>query len=166
METDIIGAFVSDETRPVNANRPLVSDPILYINRTDARYGTVTQSETPLAMEFDVYNLKAQPYTITEVGYKVMMNDLLVSDGTTEETYVSRGGTTETLRTAPTILNDRLNFYARVELPAGNEIRIPLDAPTYERTIETDVFGNKVGSDGDTSTEEAATARATPMAVA
>lgn len=60
----------------------------------------------------------------------------------------------------------RIDFSARVELPAGNEIRIPLDAPTYERTIETDVFGNKVGSDGDTSTEEAATARATPMAVA
>lgn len=179
IETDIIGAFASDETRPVNASQPLVSDPVLFINRTDAEYGSVTEAETPIRMEFDVFNPKSQPYAITEVGYEVSMNEILVGEGVTNETYVIPGGTTETLRTTPTIANDRLDdwwvthlqndqvtelridFYAKVELPTGNTIRIPLDQLTYERTIETDIFGNKdetsasgeASANGETGTE-------------
>jgi LEA14-like dessication related protein len=176
IETDIIGAFASDETRPINASRPLVSDPVLFINRTDAQYGSVTESETPIAMQFDVYNPKTQPYAITEVGYEVTMNGILVGEGATEETYLIPGGTQKTVRTTPTIANERLDewwvshlrndqitdlridFYAKVELPTGNEIRVPLEGLTYERTIETDIFGNKeetsadAGGSGETST--------------
>ncbi|MFC7226231.1 LEA type 2 family protein [Salinirubellus salinus] len=189
IETDIIGAFESDETRPVNASRPLVSDPILYINRTDAQYGTVTEAQTPIVTDFVVYNPKAQPYVVTEVGYEVTMNDIPVGEGRTNESYVVPGGTTETIRTVPTIRNERLDewwvshlqndqvtdlqidFYAKVELPTGDEIRIPLDALTYERTIETDIFGTKDETDasdagaGDASTEgegPAGTASPTP----
>jgi LEA14-like dessication related protein len=169
VETDIIGAFESDETRPVNANRPLVSDPILYINRTEAQYGTVTEARTPIVTDFVVYNPKAQPYAITEVGYEVTMNDIHVGEGRTNESYVIPGGTTETIRTTPTIRNERLDewwvshlrndqvtelridFYAKVELPTGNEIRIPLDALTYERSIETDIFGNEEGTNASAS---------------
>ena len=181
IETDIIGAFASDETRPVNGpDSPVFSNPVLFVNRTDAQYGTVTEAETPIDMEFVVYNPQVQPYTITEVGYEVTMNDVLVGEGATERTYVVPGGATETLRTSPTIVNGRLDdwwvthlrndqvtdlridFYAKVELPTGNEIRVPLNELTYERTIETDIFGTKAESEGSASADGSATPTATP----
>jgi len=58
VETDVLGQFNSTETRPVNASKPFVSDPVLYINETRGSWdrGAVTQSETPMDIEFDVYN--------------------------------------------------------------------------------------------------------------
>jgi len=193
IETDIIGAFESSETRPVNASRPLVSDPVLYINRTEAEYGSITEARTPIMTDFVVYNPKTRPYAITEIGYEVTMNDILVGEGRTNETYVIPGGTAETLRTTPTIQNERLDewwvshlrneqvtdlridFYAKIELPTGDEVRVPLDGLTYERTIETDIFGNKEEtsaaasessetSTGDGGADESGTDTPTPTA--
>jgi len=52
IQTDLLGAFNSDETRPVNADSPLTSDPVLYVNETRARVGSVSESETPIEMAF------------------------------------------------------------------------------------------------------------------
>ena len=43
VETDLIGQFNSEETRPVNADDPppVMSNPVLYIKLTSADYGTV-----------------------------------------------------------------------------------------------------------------------------
>ncbi|WP_075936940.1 LEA type 2 family protein [Halosegnis longus] len=176
IQTDLIGQFNSDETRPVSGpDNPLIENPFLYVNATRAQWGTVTDAETPIAMEFDAYNPQTQPYTITSVGYNVTMNGIPVGDGVTERPYVIEGETTETIETTPTIDNSRLDdwwvshleneqvtdlridFYARVELPTGNTIRVPLDELTYERTIETDIFGtngatNETTGDGGTPT--------------
>jgi LEA14-like dessication related protein len=176
VETDIISAFASDETRPVDGpESPVFENPVLYINRTDGEWGEVTDRETPIPMEFVVYNPQLEPYTITEVGYEISMNDIAMGEGTTEQTYVIPGGTAETIRTTPTIdnrnLDDwwvshlrndqrttlRIDFYARVELPTGNEIRVPLDRLTYEQEFETDIFGTKNGSAGEGTTGSAAT---------
>ncbi|WP_254822368.1 LEA type 2 family protein [Haloglomus halophilum] len=169
VETDIISAFASDETRPVNGpENPLYSNPVLYINRTDAEWGQVDRQETPIPMEFVVYNPQLKPYTITEVGYDITMNNISMGSGATDETYVIPGESTETLRTTPTIDNGnldewwvshlqndqettlRIDFYAKVELPTGNEIRVPLDRMTYVQEFETDIFGTKNES-GDTT---------------
>jgi len=176
VETDIIGQFNSDETRPVNGpSNPLYSNPVLYVNETRGEWGEVTEAETPIPMAFVVYNPQLEPYTVTEVGYEVTMNGVAVGEGVTERPYVIEGGATETIETTPVIRNERLDdwwvthlendqvtqlridFYARVELPTGTEIRVPLDELAYERTIETDIFGNKEesavdGSDGSTAT--------------
>ncbi|MFC7236148.1 LEA type 2 family protein [Halosegnis marinus] len=162
VNTDIISQFNSNETRPVSGpSNPLYENPVLYVNATRASWGTVTADETPIDMRFDVYNPQLEPYTLTEVGYVVTMNNVTVGEGVTDEPYVVEGGTRETIRTVPVIRNQRLDewwvshlengqvtdlridFYARVELPTGNSLRIPLDALTYERTIETDIFGTK-----------------------
>jgi len=163
VETDIIGQFNSTEPRPVNAPRtpPTTSNPVLYINRTTANWGTVTQAETPIDMEFVLYNPKLQPYVITEVGYEIRMNDVLVGQGASDETLVIPSGATETLDTETVITNEklddwwvshlqndqvtelRIDFYAKVDLPVVGEVRVPLDRLTYEKTIETDIFGNK-----------------------
>lgn len=180
VETDIIGQFNSNETRPVDGPSNLVySNPVLYVNETRGEWGAVTESETPIPMDFVVYNPQIEPYAVTEVGYEVTMNGIAVGEGTTERPYVIEGQSTETIETTPIIQNERLDdwwvthlkndqvtelridFYARIELPTGNSIRVPLDDLTYEQTIETDIFGNKEGPEGDDSGSDGSTATPT-----
>ncbi|MFB6171491.1 MAG: LEA type 2 family protein [Haloarculaceae archaeon] len=180
VQTDIIGQFNSNETRPVESDSlpPTVSNPVLYVNATRARWGNVTADETPIPMTFVMYNPHAQPYTITEVGYEITMNGVDVGAGSTEEGYATvippKGRKAIDTRTVirngklddwwvTHLQNDqvthlRIDFYATVELPTGSKLRIPLDRLTYEKRIETDIFGNKnesAGGAGGTSTPTA-----------
>ncbi|MGM0591063.1 MAG: LEA type 2 family protein [Halobacteriota archaeon] len=161
IQTDIISGFNSDETRAVNADQPLVSDPVLYVNETRATWGTATAERTPLQLEFTVYNPNPHPVAFTEIGYDITMNEVAVGDGASEREYVIPPGSSRTIQTTTYIDNDkldewwvthvsqnqvtelRIDFYANVELAAGSSVRLPLDAMTYTRTIETDIFGTK-----------------------
>ena len=162
IETDLIGAFASEETRPVNADAPLVDDPVLYVNETRGRWGTVTDAETPIAMEFDVYNPNLEPHVVTEIGYDVTMNGVEMGSGSTAEEYVVPSYGSETVELTAALRNERLDdwwvthldesvnghqvsdlrieFYAVVELPDGERVTVPLDALTHEETVETDIF--------------------------
>ena len=162
VETDIIGQFNSEETRPVNASSPVVSDPALYINETRGAWdrANVTESETPLDIEFDVYNPKPYPYAVSRVGYTTRMNDVTVGSGSSERGYLIAPGETRTVDVDTVIRNENIDewwvshlernqatelyidFYLIVEA-AGERFRIDLDAIDYERTIETDIFDNK-----------------------
>lgn len=160
IETDAIGEFDSTETRPVNANVPLVSDPVLYVNETGANCGTVTSEKTPIRMRMRVYNPKSVPYTVSEIGYDVTMNGIAVGDGTTERPYTIPGKSEKTFRMRTVIRNGRLDdwwvshlkngqktdlemsFYANIELPNGETVRVPLRQLTYEKRIETHIFEN------------------------
>ncbi|MWG35841.1 LEA type 2 family protein [Halomarina oriensis] len=164
IETDIIGQFRSTEDRPVNANQPLVSDPVLVVRETDAQWGEVTEARTPIDASMTVYNPKSVPYVVTEIGYNVTMNDVPVGNGTTDEGYVIPAGAEKTVGTTMAIDNSRLDewwvthlrndqvtemridFHATIRLPNGETVRVPLDALTYTKTIETDIFGTKNAS--------------------
>ena len=164
VETNIIGQFNSEETRPVEADSPPpgVENPILYVNRTSAAWGEATAERTPIDMEFVAYNPKTTPFTVTELGYEITMNGVAVGEGQTDEPATIPPGTTKTIRTETAIRNEnlddwwvthlrndqvtdlRIEFYAVVSgdlLP--RDVRVPLDELTYERTIETDIFGNE-----------------------
>ena len=167
VETDIIGQFNSEETRPVEADSPPpgVENPVLYVNRTSAAWGEATAERTPIDMEFVAYNPKTTPFTVTELGYEITMNGVAVGEGRTDEPATIPPGRTETIRTETVIRNEnlddwwvthlqndqvtdlRIEFYAVVSsdlLP--RDVRVPLDELTYERTIETDIFGNENAS--------------------
>jgi len=175
VETDIIGQFNSNETRPVNAERPppTADNPVLYVNSTRASWGRATETETPIDMRFEIYNPNLQPYTVTEIGYEISMNGIQVGEGQTRESpaIIIPSQSTETLDTWTVIDNPtldewwvshlqndqvtdlRIDFYAVVELPGGQTVRAPLDELTYEKRIETDVFGNENESrDGGSGT--------------
>ncbi|GAA0509875.1 LEA14-like dessication related protein [Halorubrum aquaticum] len=181
IETDLLGAFDSEETRPVNAGSPLVDDPVLYVNETRGRWGSVSEAETPIDMAFVVYNPNLEPYVVTEIGYDVTMNDVEMGSGRTDEEYVIPSRSSETVELTTVLDNERLDewwvthldeevhahqvselrieFYVVIEGPTGEELTVPLDALTYEETIETDVFdeGEDVrdstsASDGGTET--------------
>ena len=163
IRTDLLGAFNSDETRPVNANSALTDDPVLYVNETRAEWGSVSESETPIDMAFTVYNPNLEPYAVTEIGYDITMNGVEMGSGQTEEGYVIPSQSTETVEFTTELRNRhlddwwvthldedvrghqvtglRIEFYAVIEFPGGEEATIPLDALTYEETIETDIFG-------------------------
>lgn len=169
VETNILEAFNSDETREVNADDALVEDPVLYINETRAEWGAVTDTETAIDMEFRVYNPKLEPYVITRTGYEITMNDVVVGTGETQEEHVieSRSHAVIALTTAidATTLDEwwvthldedvighqvselRIDFHAIIELPTGDTVRVPLEQLTYEEFVTTDFFdeGGEVG---------------------
>ncbi|CQH52601.1 DUF1511 family protein [Halobacterium hubeiense] len=167
IETDLLGQFNSTEDRPVNADMPLVEDPVLVVQRTNASWGTVTDAETPIDLEFEVYNPKASPVVVSNVGYDISMNDVPVGSGELEETESIPGKSARLVETPTVIDNEnldewwvthvendqttelRIEFYAELELPGSTEtVRVPLDELTYTQTIETDMFGNEDGSGG------------------
>ena len=171
VETDIIGQFNSEETRPVNADDPppATSNPVLYVNRTAAQWGEATEQETPINMEFQLYNPQTLPFTVTELGYEITMNGVLVGEGATDDIAAIPPGATETVRTEARIINGnlddwwvthlqndqvtglRIEFYAVVSSDElSRDVRVPLDELTYEKTIETDIFGNKDADSGGT----------------
>ena len=190
IETDVLSAFNSTETRPVNADTPLVSDPVLYVNETWASWGDVSTTTTPMDMAFVVYNPKAVPYTVTEVRYTVTMNGITVGDGATAREHVIEPHTTETIEAGTAIRNAaldewwvshlendqvtelRVEFAATVEIAGGQTIKVPLDALTYTETIETDFFDNQAGTadgssgDGDGSGGSEPTATGTSSSTA
>ncbi|GAB3694661.1 LEA/WHy family protein [Halorubrum pallidum] len=162
VQTDILGAFNSEETRPVNADSALTDDPVLYVNETRGQWGSVSEAETPIDMEFVVYNPNLEPYVISEIGYDVTMNGVEMGGGQTDEEYAISSYSTETIGLTAALENQRLDewwvthldeevnghqvsdlrieFYAVIELPSGDEITVPMDELTYEETMKTDMF--------------------------
>ncbi len=158
--TDLLSSFNSTDTREVDANQPGVEDPVLYVNRTSATWGDVTDDETAIRMEFVVYNPKATPVPITELGYNVTMNDVAVGDGRTDREYVVPPHDTRTIRITTTIDNSklddwwvthlrndqvtdlRIDFHGRVDTGVAGTVRVPFDPLTHTETVETDIFGN------------------------
>ena len=170
IETDIVGQFDSNETRPIEANQPLISDPVLYINSTRGSWdrANLTRQRTPLDLDFTVYNPKRLPYTVSKIGYDVTMNGVPVGAGESDRGYVIEPGTTETIRANTVIRNQRLDewwvshlernqvtdlsidFYLVVDVQ-GEQFRVDLDSIDHEQRIETDIFGNKPTTEGGTN---------------
>ena len=167
IDTDLISAFNSSETRPLNANQePVVSDPVMYLNSTSGSWGNVSSERTEIDMKFVVYNPKSYPITISTIGYNISMNGVDVGSGQTAQTYTIPPGETETIEATTTIRNGnldewwvshlqrnqvtelRISMYMEFDLSAGptqlTNVRIPLEDLT--RTVETDIFGNKDGT--------------------
>ncbi|MFB6251124.1 MAG: LEA type 2 family protein [Halobellus sp.] len=179
IETDLLSQFNSTETRSIDANQPLVSDPVLYVNETTAQWGTVSTQRTPMNLTFVVYNPKPYPIAISQLEYDVTMNEIEVGNGTTESEYVIPPKSTETVEATVTIRNDRIDewwvthlernqvtdlriaFAARLEL-SDRSVRVPLDSLTYTRRIETDIFGTKPSDGNATGSSGTSTPTAEP----
>ena len=162
--TNISDQFNSTADRPVNASLPLVSDPVLVVDETRAHWGTVTNESTPLETSFVIHNPKPVPVAIGGIGYDVTMNDVAVGSGETENTVVIPPGGTRTVRAETVIDTERIDewwvthlqrnqttdvaidFYARLSIDGAEDVRVPLRALTYQKTIETDIFGTKNAS--------------------
>ncbi|ELZ71619.1 hypothetical protein C457_06211 [Haloferax prahovense DSM 18310] len=174
IDTDLLSAFNSTETREIDADSPVVSDPVLYVNETSAEWGESTSERTALELTFVVHNPKPYPIAVSELGYDISMNDVDVGEGTTNSEYVISPQSTETIEATTYIQNDkldewwvshlerdqttdlRIDFYANLDA-GGTTLRVPLDPLTYEKTFETDIFGNKAASAGNETATETTT---------
>jgi LEA14-like dessication related protein len=171
ISTDIDSALDSSETRPINADRSLVDDPVLFLNETSGSWGAVSDSTTEINMEFVVYNPKPYAVPVSELGYNMTMNDVAIGSGESESTVVIQPGSTATVETTTVMQNEKLDewwvshiqnnqvtdleiaFSAQIDLSNagggianGGTVDIPLD--TVDHRIDTDVFGNKNESAG------------------
>ena len=185
--TDIISAFDSTETRPIDANRPLVDDPVLYLNETAGEFGDeLTRERTPINLDFTVFNPKAYPYAVTEIGYTITMNNITVGEGSTTGEQVIAPRSESTLSTATVIQNDRLDqwwvshlqneevtdlkidFYFVVDpdVPGVEPITIDSEKLDYETTIETNILGQSGGSSNATGSNSTSAGLDDPQAVA
>ena len=182
IETDLIEAFNSDEDRELNADSAVVPDPVLIVRETRGEWGTVTENETEIRMQFVVYNPRSFPVTISSIGYDIGMNGIDMGSGESEGPYVIPPGGEETIDATFRLDNQHLDewwvshlqndqvttlkadFYLRVDLAegGGSTARIPLD--TMERTIETDIFGE--GSSGENGTDDGTNGTETPAGTA
>lgn len=172
IETDILSAFDSTETREINADRAFVDDPVLYLNETAGEYGDdLTPQKTPINLDFTVYNPKPYPAAVTEVGYSITMNDIAVGEGTTTEEQVLAPRAESTLSAETVLNNDRLDqwwvshinndevtdlridFYVVVDpdVQGVDPIRIDSDELDYQTTIETSILGQGAGTSGNIS---------------
>jgi LEA14-like dessication related protein len=105
IETDIAAALNSEETRPINADSPPVSDPVLYLNETRGSWGEVNDSTTEIDMEFVVYNPKPYAVPVSELSYNMTMNDIAVGSGASANTTLIEPGTTEEIHTTTLMRN-------------------------------------------------------------
>lgn len=171
VETDIVSAFDSTERRPVNAGLPVVSDPVLYVEETSGEWGTVDANRTEVETSFLVSNPKPYPVAVTQVGYEIRMNGIVMGEGVTDREYVIPPGGERRINATTVMRTPRfdewwvshlerdqtttlvIDFALVVDprTPGAESVRIPLDS--LEQTIETDIFGNDTG--GESQNESA-----------
>jgi len=183
IQTDLLGAFNSDETRPVNADSPLTSDPVLYVNETRGEWGRQRVGD---ADRDGVYGVQPEHHrALRGDGDRLRHHDERGGDGVgqTDEGYSIPSYSTETVEFTTALQNRhlddwwvthldeevrghqvtglRIEFYAVIEFPTGEEATIPLDALTYEETIETEIFDE--GNDGETPASRRRTGQTTAV---
>jgi LEA14-like dessication related protein len=176
INTSMIARFNSTETREVEGDNAVFSDPMLYINETGGSWGNVTESETPVNTAFVAYNPKSVPYTVTQIRYEITMNGVTVGEGTSDREYVIEPQTSEEIATRTVIRNENLDDWwvthlrndetteLRIEFAATIQaedptsltgetvsLDVPLDAITHEETIETDILGSENGSENESA---------------
>jgi len=166
VNTSVIEAFRTDEPKPLNASSPVVSDPVLILERTEAEWGTVNEERTEVEMTLHLRNPKPYPIPVSEIGYDIYMNNITMGSGEAARTTTIAPGETVAVEATTVIRTGKLDewwvshlrqnqatdlrmpFYLVIDLSngGGGEHRIELDS--YERTIETDVFGTKPAAGG------------------
>ena len=161
VDTNVIGAFRTDEPREINADAAAVTNPVLILERTDASWGAVDRETTEVRMTLYLHNPKSYPITLTSVGYDITMNGIAVGSGEAGHTTTIPPGETVPVEATTHIDTQRLDewwvshlernqvtelrmeLYLTVDLSAAGagERRVKLDE--FTQTIETDLFGTK-----------------------
>lgn len=161
VRTDIISAFETNRTIPIDANRQLVSDPVLYVNQSTAHWGTVTQNRTVVRTNLTVYNPHSYAIPVTGVDYNVTMNGVRMANGSTENVHTVPAHAHRNVTARLVIDNDNLDewWVRHVQRNQTTTVRfdyaVDLDLAAFgggnrtvspapiNRTFRTDVFGRR-----------------------
>jgi len=164
IETDLLGQFNSSSRHRVESGTDAL-DPVAFVEQRNATWGNTSSAETPMNVEFVVYNPNTRPVVMTDLGYNITMNEVMVGEGATNETYTIPGGATRTVQTQIAIANPTLDDWWVSHLRANqttelqirfaanfdvsnltvpgtpDTVSVPLKALTYNKTFDTEIFG-------------------------
>ncbi|MHB9286282.1 LEA type 2 family protein [Halobacteriales archaeon Cl-PHB] len=128
IRTDVLSGFETTDTRAIDANLDMISDPVLYVNETGADWGqNVTKRQTPIRLTATVYNPKPFPYAISAVGYTVEMNDVQVGAGRTNQRILLPADRREVVHTSVVIANAKLDEWWVRHLRRGQRTNVTVD---------------------------------------
>lgn len=157
VQTNLLEPLNVDRTRELRAFERTV----LYVNETRAQWSNATVERTPIDASATVTNPLSVPLPMTNVTYTIQMNDVVVGHGQAGNQTIVPPNSTETIHLRTVIDNQKLDewwvshrrnhgtseltveFNASVSV-AGDEIRVPLSALSYERTFTTNLLGGSV----------------------
>ncbi len=130
------------------------------VSNTRAEWGEATMVETPIESSATVRNDRGDSIRITEIGYRVTMNDIVLSDESKAKSIEVAPHSERTIRDTVPLDNLKLGAWWKTHLRRGEEStlavsyyvvveyrgyteRIELGALNYEKTVTTDVLGNE-----------------------
>jgi LEA14-like dessication related protein len=159
VETDLLGALAQgDESTVTLADR----DVLVVSNRT-ASWGTADAERTPVTFAVDLRNVHDRPVRLDGTAYRVVMNGVVVGEGTTEEGIELAPGESGTVRADAALdtpkmqawwvthvrqnetTNLSVEVYGLVEKD-GERRRLPLNVFDRRLRFETRILG-----DGETT---------------
>lgn len=170
IETDILAPLASNETRPVEADLPLVDGPVLFVTGTQAAWGAVDEERTELAVDVETYNPTAFDVSVTGIEYTIRLNDVVVGEGDLDRTDTLESNTETTLAATvdietgaleawwPThVENDQVStlevvLEVRVLLPTGETTTVTVD-PFPDATVTTAFFDEDEGEAGSVESD-------------
>ncbi|MFB6166605.1 MAG: LEA type 2 family protein [Haloarculaceae archaeon] len=166
IDTNVISVFETNRTVPVNASVPGVSNPVLYVNRTRAHWGTVTRNRTVVRANLTVTNPHSYAVPIDNVTYGVTMNGVEVGNGSTRNLSAIPPKTTTNVSARFVVDNRKLDdwwvthvrndqtttarfdYAVRVDLSQFGRGSRTFSPPPIERTFHTDIFGEDSAGNG------------------
>jgi LEA14-like dessication related protein len=156
------GQFTTDMLAPIDESSTqeisLVGRRIGSVSDMGAEWGEATMPETPIETAATVTNDRSEAFDITEVGYTVKMNDVVLADESKDKSVTVSGQSSKTVEDTIVLDNAKLgdwwkthvenderstlsvSYYVVVEY-RGQTQRIELDSLNYEKQVKTDVLG-------------------------
>lgn len=158
------GTVTTDMLGPVDPNATMAlsvaGERIGSVSNTRAEWGRATMAETPIRSSATIRNDRGESVRITEIGYRVTMNDVVLSDESKPKSVEIAPNSETTIRDTVPLDNSKLGAWWKTHLRRGEEStlgvsyyvvveyrghseRVELDALNYEKTVTTDVLGNE-----------------------
>ncbi len=154
VHTNLLEPLATNESRQFQVSNQTV----FVVDETDAQWGNATVNRTPIEASATVTNSLGIPVPITQLGYTVRLNGIVVGQGVAARQTVLEPNRTRTLEAGAAIDNSKLDewwvthrrqggasnltvdFNATIAY-GGVERTLPLDFISYERRFRTDLFG-------------------------
>lgn len=153
VQTDLLEPLQTNQSQRFRA----YDRTVFVVEETDAQWGNATANRTPINASATVTNPTRIPVPITEIGYTIQLNGIVVGQGVAAQQTVIAPGSTQTIEASATINNSELDDWWVTHLRNGEtsnltvdfnatlayggiQREVPLDFLSYDRTFQTNLF--------------------------
>ena len=155
VRTDVLGAVDSNTSQTYS----VAGQPIGHIENVQTDWGHATMAETPIEASATVKNERSDSIHIVEIGSKISMNGVILSDESTPKNVEIGPHSEATVNDTVMLDNSKLGTWWKTHLRRGEEStldvgyyvvieyhgitqRIDLDSLNYQTTMKTNILGN------------------------